>query len=92
MEAVPVTGILPWDRGMRQKEMRIFRFDLGQPVGSQNTTLANSETLWDKLGSLGDRFLHRFLRSFPPFPHARVCTAERERELARGASLETEFL
>src|SRR5438045_3443265 len=32
MEAVPVTGIPPWDRGMGQGEMRIFRFDLGQPV------------------------------------------------------------
>src|SRR2546429_5852196 len=25
MEAVPVTGIPPWDRGMGQGEMRIFR-------------------------------------------------------------------
>src|SRR5437016_1314208 len=53
-----------------------------RPGTAQNTSLANPETLWDKLGSRGDRFLQRFLRSFPAFPHARVRAAERERELA----------
>src|SRR2546429_8820609 len=49
--------------------------------GSKNTSLENPDRLGEKWGSGGDLFLRRFLRSFPPFPHARVCAAEREREL-----------
>jgi hypothetical protein len=71
MEAVPVTGIPPWDRGMGQGEMRIFRFDLGQLVRISKHTLANPETLWDKLGSRGS-FSPAILAIVPAVP-ARPC-------------------
>src|SRR6266480_2342250 len=81
MEAVPVTGIPPWDRGMGQGEMRIFRFDLGKSVRVSKHKPRKSRNAVGQVGKPWGSFSPRFLRSFPPFPHARVCAAEREREL-----------
>src|SRR2546421_10743149 len=50
MEAVPVTGIPQWDRGMGQGEMRIFRFDLGQLKTQASQIPKRCGTSWEAVG------------------------------------------
>src|SRR6267143_757579 len=72
MEAVPVTGIPPWDRGMGQGEMRIFRFDLGQPVRVSKHKPRKSRNTVGQVGKPWGSFSRPILAILPAVP-ARPC-------------------
>src|SRR5437868_13853901 len=72
MEAVPVTGIPPWDRGMGQDEMRIFRFDLGQPVRVSKHKPRKSRNAVGQVGKPWGSFSPAILAIVPAVP-ARPC-------------------
>src|SRR5256885_3345851 len=72
MEAVPVTGIPPWDRGMGQGEMRIFRFDLGQPVRVSKHKPRKSRNAVGQVGKPWGSFSPPILTIVPAVP-ARPC-------------------
>src|SRR2546429_2099472 len=72
MEAVPVTGIPPWDRGMGQGEMRIFRFDLGQPVRVSKHKPRKSRNAVGQVGKPWGSFSPPILAIVPAVP-ARPC-------------------
>src|SRR6266704_6689937 len=72
MEAVPVTGIPPWDRGMGQGEMRIFRFDLGQSVRVSKHKPRKSRTAVGQVGKPWGSFSPAILAIVPAVP-ARPC-------------------
>ena len=68
MEAVPVTGIPPWDRGMGQDEMRIFRFDLGQPVRVSKHKPRKSRNAVGQVGEPWGSFSPPILAIVPAVP------------------------
>src|SRR5207302_3191678 len=72
MEAVPVTGIPPWDRGMGQGEMRIFRFDLGQSVRVSKHKPRKSRNAVGQVGKPWGSFSPAILAIVPAVP-ARPC-------------------
>jgi regulatory GntR family protein len=72
METVPVTGIPPWDRGMGQGEMRIFRFDLGQPVRVSKHKPRKSRNAVGQVGKPWGSFSPPILAIVPAVP-ARPC-------------------
>src|SRR5438046_1139802 len=72
MEAVPVTGIPPWDRGMGQGEMRIFRFDLGQSVRVSKQKPRKSRNAVGQVGKPWGSFSPAILAIVPAVP-ARPC-------------------
>jgi len=68
METVPVTGIPPWDREMGQGEMRIFRFDLGQPVRVWKHKPRKSQNAVGQIGKPWGSFSPRILAIVPAVP------------------------
>ena len=72
MEAVPVTGIPQRDRGMGQGEMRIFRFDLGQPVRVSKHRPRKSRNAVGQVGKPWGSFSPAILAIVPAVP-ARPC-------------------
>src|SRR5207302_8719286 len=68
MEAVPLTGIPPWDRGMGQGEMRIFRFDLGESVRVSKHKPCHSRTAVGRGGKPWGSFCPAILAIVPAAP------------------------